>query len=223
MNVSLVIPIYNPDRKMLKKIISSIKKQDFDGKLEIIQVEKKMGLAESMNYGIKKAKFEIIVTLHQDCMPSSNEWLKKLIGPLKKKEVVACCSDVYDSEHKKIYTPKLDEKGCAYKKASLIKVGLFDNNIFLNSGEDFDMYMKLRKIGKIAYPHSVVEHYHPGYLSARGYKRLQNANTWGCLFRIYGFSLPGWWKPLIKANIFNPSYFYWFWRGFLLRKQDFKR
>jgi GT2 family glycosyltransferase len=223
MNVSIVMPIYNPDRNILKKVLDAVKKQKFAGKIELIKVEKGLGLAESMNYGINKAKYEIIVTLHQDCIPSSKDWLKRLTTPLKNLEVVACCSDVYDVELKKVYTPRLDEKGCAYSKEALKKVGLFDNKTFLNSGEDYDMYMKLKKIGKIAYPHSLVEHHHPGYLEAKGYKRLQNANTWGCLFRVYGFSLPGWYKPLIKANIFNQKYFYWFWRGFLKRKQDFKR
>lgn len=223
MDVSVIIPIYNPDKKILKKVLHSLKKQDFKDKIEVIKIQKNLGLAESMNFGIKKAKYETIVTLHQDCIPSSKDWLERLVEPLKKEDVVAACSDVYDIELKKKYTPKLDEKGCAYKKKLLEKVGFFDNALFLNSGEDYDMYMKLKKIGKIAYPHSLVRHNHPGYLNAIGYKRLQNANTWGCLFRVYGVSLPNWWKPLIKANILNPRYFYWFWRGFIKKKQDFKR
>lgn len=223
MNVSVVMPIYKPDKNILKKVLDSVKKQKFDGKHEVVLVDKGLGLAESMNYGINKARYPIVVSLHQDCIPSSKSWLKLLVEPLKEKDVVATCSDVHDLELNKTYTPLLDEKGCAYKKEALLKVGLFDNKTFLNSGEDYDIYLKLQKLGKIAYPHSVVIHNHPGYLKAKGYKRLQNANTWGCLLRIYGFSLPGWWKGLIKANIFNPGYFYWFWRGFLLKKQDFKR
>jgi len=84
--------------------------------------------------------------------------------------------------------------------------------------------MKLKSIGKIAYPHCIVEHYHYGYLKTKAkYKSLQNANSWGCLFRIYGFKLNKWWKPLILANPFNISYTYWFWRGFIKRKQDLKK
>lgn len=223
MDVSIIVPIYHPNKPILNKVLTSVKKQNFSGKVEVIEIEKGLGLAESMNYGINKSKYNIIVTLHQDCIPSDKNWLVKLVEPLKQKEFVASCSDIFDVESNKTYTPKLDEKGCAYKKEALQKVGLFDNKTFLNSGEDYDMYMKLNKIGRIAYPHSIVNHHHPGYLGAIGYKRLQNANTWGCLFRIYGLGLPGWWRSLIKANIFNPGYFYWFWRGFLLRKQDFKR
>lgn len=223
MNVTVVMPIYNPNRNLLNRVKKQLKAQKFPGKIELIEVEKGWGLAKSMNYGLKKAKYPIVLTLHQDCIPISKDWLSRLIKPLENPKVVACCSDVFDFESKKEYTPALDEKGCAYKKSALEKVGYFDESTFLNSGEDMDLYMKLKKIGLIAYPHSLVEHHHPGYLGAKGYKRLQNANTWGCLFRIYGFSLPGWWKPLVKANVFNPRYFYWFWRGFLKRKQDFKR
>ena len=223
MNVSIVIPIYNPNKSLLKKVIESLRNQKFSHKKEIILIEKGWGLAKSLNYGIKKSKYKVIVTLHQDCIPSSINWLSTLVKPLKDDAFVASVSDVIDVESKKLYTPFLDEKGCAYKKNALKNVNYFSEDIFLNSGEDMDMYLKLKKIGKIAYPHTSVEHYHPGYLSAKGYKRLQNANTWGCLFRVYGFHLPGWWKGLIKANALNWGYCYWFWRGFFKKKQDFKR
>lgn len=217
------MPVYKPDEIIFKKVIDALKQQKFNGKVEVIKVDKGWGLAKSMNYGIKKARYDAIVTLHQDCIPSTSNWLENLTKPLEENENVATCSSVYDVEIKKTYTPALDEKGCAFKKSALKKVGYFDESTFLNSGEDMDMYLKLKKIGKIAYPSAIVEHNHPGYLKASGYKRLQNANTWGCLFRIYGFSLPGWWKGIIKANIFNYDYFYWFWRGFLLEKQDWKK
>jgi glycosyltransferase involved in cell wall biosynthesis len=223
MDVSVVMPLYKPNKEILAKVLKSLKNQKFSGKMEIIYVEKGWGLARSMNYGIKRARYDVIITLHQDCIPSTNNWLTRLIEPLKEDRTVASCSSIYDLENKKEYVPLLDEKGCAYKKSALKKVSYFDERLFLNSGEDMDMYLKLKKIGKIAYPKVSVVHNHPGYLSASGYKRLQNANTWGCLLRKHGFSLPGWWKGLVKANVFNGGYFYWFWRGFLLGKQDFKR
>ncbi|MEK6823647.1 MAG: glycosyltransferase [Nanoarchaeota archaeon] len=224
MNVSIIIPIHKPDKSLLKKVIIGINKQEFKDKIEIIKVDKKWGLAKSLNYGIKKSKYRIIVTIHQDCIPKSNDWLSFLLKPLEKDEIVATCSKIYDLENKKIYTPLLDEKGCAYKKEALAKINYFDEKTFLNSGEDMDLYMKLKKIGKIEYPDCMVEHYHKGYLIKKSeYKIKQNANTWGCLFRIYGFKVPGVWGALLKANIFKFDYFYWFWRGFLKKKQDFRR
>lgn len=219
-----MIPEYNPDRKLLKKVLTGLKRQKFEGKMQVIEINRGLGLAASLNYGVKKAKYEIIVSLHQDCVPFNKDWLKKLIEPLKEKNVVATCSDVIDIENKKKYTPALDEKGCAYKRTALIEVGLFDDKTFLNSGEDFDMYMKLKNIGKIIYPHAIVKHYHKGYLVKKSsHKKKQNANTYGCLFRIYGFKLPGWWKAILLANVFNPPYFYWYWRGFIKKRQDYKK
>ena len=217
------MPVYKPNEDLLKMVLEAVHKQKFHDPIEIIHVEKGLGLAESMNYGINKAKYDTIVTLHQDCIPASDDWLQKLIDPLQDPNTVASCSDVFDMELRKLYTPGLDEKGCAYKRGILISVGLFDDYHFLNSGEDADMYIKLSRIGNIAHPGCIVNHDHPGYLKAQGYKRLQNANTWGCLFRIYGFRMNDWWKPLIKANIFNFGYFYYFWRGFFKKKQDYKR
>lgn len=223
MNISIVLPEHNPEKELLNKVIKAVKNQKYNGKKEIIEVNLGLGLAASLNYGIKKAKYDIIVSLHQDCIPFGKDWLKKLVEPLKNTNIIATCSDVYDVENKKRYTPFLDEKGCAYKKIALEKVGYFDDKTFLNSGEDFDMYMKLKKIGRIVHPHTLVLHNHKGYLLKKSeHKKKQNANTYGCLFRIYGFSIPQLWKALALANIFNISYFYWFWRGFLKGKQDYK-
>jgi len=222
-NVSIVMPIYHPDEKRLKEIDKALKEQDFDGDIEIIKVDECAGLAKQMNIGIKKAKYDIVVTLHQDCVPIGERWLEMLIKPLGRPDVVACTSDVLDVETGTSYTPLLDEKGCAYSRDSLELVGYFDENTFVNSGEDMDLYIKLKKIGNIAYPHSVVQHFHPGYLNPKGEKSIQNANTLGCLFRVHGFALPGWWKGLIKANPFNIEYCYWFYRGFFKKRQDWRK
>ena len=56
MDVTVIIPIYNPDKEILKKIDHSIKEQNFDGKVSVIKVDKGLGLADSLNYGIKNSK-----------------------------------------------------------------------------------------------------------------------------------------------------------------------
>jgi len=69
---------------------------------------------------------------------------------------------------------------------------------------------------------ATIIHYHLGYLKDKSpSKKRQNANTNGCLFRMYGLRLPSWYKGLILSNPFNPVYAYWFWRGFFKRKQDY--
>jgi len=224
MGISIIIPLHNPCISLLKRIKKSILNQDIKEKLEIIEINHGWGLAKSLNYGIKKSKYSYIVSIHQDCIPHSKDWLRKLVEPLKKGSFVASTSRIIDDENKIEYTPALDEKGCGYKKQALIRVGLFDENTFLNSGEDLDIYLKLKGIGKIAYPPVKIIHFHKGYLINKSkYKKMQNANTWGCLFRKWGFGLPGWWKAVILANPFNFGYFYWFWRAFITKKQDIKK
>jgi len=215
MNVSIIIPIYNPDRKILKEIDRSLKNQKFSGKVEIIKVDKGLGLADSFNYGIKKAKYPIIVTLHQDCIPTSNDWLKKLVEPLKKKEMICSISQVelpYKLWNKfdiiaKILSVKEQkvlvsfEKASAYKKSALLKIGLFDGKKFRTAGEDCDLHIKLEEIKNFteAFPQTKVLHYHPHKGYTRFKKEYQLSNGFGALVRIYGSKNPGWYIGLIKS------------------------
>lgn len=215
MNASIIIPLYNPDNEIINKIKKAIKNQKFDGKIEIL-FQKGKGLAENINDGINKAKHEIIVTLHQDCIPVGEKWLSKLVEPLKYREYVASVSDVelpfslwnsfdpiakiLSSKEQRIITPLLDEKGCAYKKSALKKVGLFDKKKFRTAGEDFDLYIKLSKIGKLAHPHTKVIHYNYYSAKSRLKKEYQLANGFGALVRIYGGEMPSWYMGFIKAT-----------------------
>jgi len=214
-NVSIIIPIYNPDKEILDKIIYSIKKQKFQGKVEILKIDKKIGLANSINYGINKSKYPIVITLHQDCIPESERWLEKLVEPLEKKEVICTVSDVelpkslWDGfdiiskvlsvKEQKLLTPLMDEKGCAYKKDVLLEAGLFDGKNFRTAGEDFDMYFKLAKKGKIEYPHTKVIHNHNYNWKSRLRKEYQLSNSFGALVRIYGRKMSGWYFGAVKS------------------------
>jgi GT2 family glycosyltransferase len=245
MNVSIIMPLYKPD-ETLDKALKVLKKQKFGGKIEIIRVEKGWGLAESMNYGIKKAKYDVIVSLHQDCVPGSDEWLSKLVEPLNNDNVVASVSKVelplqlwksFDLpsriltvKESGILQPLMDEKGCAYKKSALLRAGLFDFKTFRTCGEDFDMYFKLKKQGRIAYPDCKILHFHKTYFRKRIRKELQYAEGYGTLFSIYKKQMPGWWRAMLKAiplvgalvifasiNRKNIKYFWlWFFLSFLL-------
>lgn len=263
MNISVIIPVYNPDKQILKRIEESIKIQKFDGKIEIIKVENGLGLADSLNYGIKKAKYEIIVSLHQDCIPENGKWLKTLIEPLKDKGVVASVSKVelpykiwkkFDFftriltiKEQKAVTPLLDEKGCAYKKTALEKTGLFCGEKFKTAGEDFDMYIKLKKLGHISYPDCKLYHFHYNSFKKRLKKELQLANGFGALVKIHKKDMPLWYIGILKSIpilgvifffkipfkrlklkalffiplsfILNLIYSFGFWKGFLKGKE----
>lgn len=263
MKVSIVMPLHNPDQSLIQKIKKRLKNQKFKGDWELIS-ESGKGLAANMNSGIQKAKNPIIVSLHQDCFPVDNDWLKNLTDPLKSEGVVASVSKVelpleywkrFDPiskilsvKEQNILTPLMDEKGCAYKKETLLKVGLFDEKTFRTAGEDFDMYLKLLKEGEIKYPETKVLHYHFYSWKSRFRKELQLSNGFGVLVRKFGKDLPGRKFGFLRAipilgfpfffkgfspkklgfsSIFAPFVFFvvnliysfGFWKGFLRGKQ----
>lgn len=215
MNVSILV-IAPKSNETTKKSLEILNKQKYSGKKEIIVVSEPLGLAENMNFGIRKAKYEVIVTLHHDCIPSSLSWLENLVAPLKKKEFVATCSkvklpdEIWNNlgiftkammlKERRIITPLLDEKGCAYKREALEKIGLFEGKKFKIAGEDFNTYIKLKKIGKIGYPDATVLHYHPSTLKDRVRKE---GYVWGmgdgANIRINGLKMPGWQSRIMKA------------------------
>lgn len=228
MEISVVIPIFNPNKKLLERVISSIKEQEFPGKINIIKVDKGLGLAGSMNYGLKRAKTKFAVTVHQDCILEDKRWLAKLIAPFKDKNVVASVSDVhlplelwknFDIFAKSLtltelgtITPLMDEKGCAYRKEVLEEIGFFNETDFRTAGEDFDMYLKLRAKGKIAYPKCKLIHVHSSSFRKRLKKNYQNANGFGALVKIHKKKMYHWqWgflraTPLLGLPIFLASF-----------------
>jgi len=265
MNISIVMPLHKPDKEFLKKTLESLKKQKFSGKKEIILVNQGLGLADSLNWGIKKAKYDIIVTLHQDCIPSSSDWLKKLVAPLKEKEVVVSTSKIelpyefwktfsplariLSVKEQGVFTTLMDEKGCAYKKDILMKTGLFDGKNFRTAGEDYDMYLKLIKFGKLVHTDAKVMHYHKHTWKNRIRKEIQLSNGSGACVRRYGKTMSwrhwtfiratplfGWpfflvdintkklgiWLSILAIPLYlfvNLLYSYGFWKGFLTGKQ----
>jgi len=216
MDVTIIMPLHNPDKDLLGKIDNVVKEQDYEGKVRVVKVDEGFGLAESLNYGVQKAKTEIVVSLHQDCVPGSKDWLRKLVRPLiEDNGVVTSVSKVelpygfwksfdlggkiMSAKEQGVIVPLMDEKGCAYKKSSLLKAGLFDSKNFKTAGEDFDMYIKLKKIGKIAYPDCKIFHFHKHNFQNRLKKELQLSNGFGALVRIHGKQMPDWKIGLLKS------------------------
>lgn len=211
--IELVIVDKGIDEETMKLIDSFKKLKGF--KLKKIKVDEKIGFASSMNTGIKGSTNEIVVILQQDCIPQGTDWLAKLTAPLDDEEVVATVSKVelpfelwnkfdpiakiLSAKEQKIITPLLDEKGCAYRKSALVKTGLFDEKTFKTAGEDFDMAIKLRKFGRIAYPNVKLIHNHCHTQKNRLKKELQLSNAFGALVRIYGRKMPNWHVGFLKS------------------------
>lgn len=141
----------------------------------ITQNEKQLGLAATYNKGIKMAKSDLIVTLHQDILLEKDA-LEKLIEPFADEKVVASthivshplsiwnkynfCQKVFFSRLAGKYFSGIDGKFDAFRKSALEKVGLFDAVHFRTAGEDGDIVWKLKKIGRIAETEAKIVHLH---------------------------------------------------------------
>lgn len=242
--VSIIIPVYNGTSFTLSECVKTAINQKYknkeiiivndsqnnktykdlekfkeSNKIKLVKNRKNRGLASSLNKGINLSRGEYVVSLLQDCIPYSTNWLSELVALANNKKVVAVCSRVKndlgiwkkqepivrDLTKSKLgfYSPLLDEKGCLYKKKYLEKVGLFDEKNFKFAGEDYDMYYKLSKEGIVlnnVKPY--VFHKHFFDLDKLKWTKSIYGFSFGRLFRIYGMNLKGWFNGVILMNMF---------------------
>jgi len=100
--VSVIIPTHNCENS-IGKVLSALERQDYgnfdvvivddnsqDKTIEVISAflnkqfrlirnESNLGLAKSMNRGIRESTGEVVITLHDDCVPLSDDWIRKLV------------------------------------------------------------------------------------------------------------------------------------------------
>jgi GT2 family glycosyltransferase len=165
------------------------------------------------------------MTIHQDCLPLEKDSIQKMIKPFENPQVVMSYSWIKDDETKKNYLPlPPDGKFVAYRKDALEKVGFFDEKNFFTGGEDVDIWLKLKKLGKIEKVKTGIIHIHPGYLGNKTLeKRRQNGSINGALFRIWGIKNPKWFKAILGCLRYPPSYGKYFITAFLKGKQEYRR
>lgn len=190
--VTIIIPTHSAP---LTEVVAAIKQQKYSGKVTIIALdngvndrakempkgityiknEKNLGLAGSLNKGIMLAKTDVVITLHQDCIPVGNTWLAELLAPFERPDVVLSSSQQilpkevwqrFSFWHKVFAVPELKkqktihERATAYKKSVVVACGLFDNKTFHTAGEDSDLFMKMKRYGKFVVSDAVVSHNH---------------------------------------------------------------
>jgi GT2 family glycosyltransferase len=190
--VTIIIPTHSSP---ITEVVNVIKQQKYAGKVTIIVLdngikdrtkempkgimyiknEKNLGLAGSLNKGIMLAKTELIITLHQDCIPVNDNWLTELITPLETLNVILSSSQQilpkevwqrFSFWHKVFAVPELKlqktihERATAYRKSVVVSCGLFDNKTFHTAGEDSDLFMKMQKYGRFVVSDAVVSHNH---------------------------------------------------------------
>ncbi|MAG37891.1 hypothetical protein CMI45_00690 [Candidatus Pacearchaeota archaeon] len=211
LTASVIIPVYNPDPNLLKEIVSRLKKQTV--KPEILLIDQGLPEFIQTNIGLKKASGDVLITLSQDCLPENETWLESLIAPFKDKEVVATTSDlelphktwkkfdllakILTIKEQTIITPALDGRATAYRSSALKKIGYMNESRVTVAGDD-DTYLKIKKLGKIAYPHAKVFHIHKSTGKERLLLEYRYAKGSGTSLRLFSFNLPGRWKTFLR-------------------------
>ncbi len=226
MKVTLICPLYKSNKKLLNSLKNKLNKQNLKGiSFQKLFIDGKKGLAKTYNYGIKKSKGDIIITLHQDCIPKERNFIKKLIKPFEEENIVITTAKIKDYDTKKEYFPyPPDGKATAYRKSILKKIGSFDYKTFLTGGEDVDIYLKMKKFGKARNVNTLVEHIHPNYFgNITLEKKRQNGSINGCLFRKWGIKNPFWLKAIIMCFLYPFSYGKEFLIAFFTKKQKYRR
>lgn len=224
--ISIIIPAHNPNPVLLKKLQGYLKENINPKTTEVLLIDGKNGLANAYNNGIKQSKGEIIITIHSDCLPLEKDSLDKMIKPFQEDpSVVMTYPWILDKEtNRKYYPIPPDGKLNAFRKKALERVGLFREDIYLTGGEDFDIYLRLKKIGKLAQVETGFLHDHPGYFGNLTLeKQKQNGSINGALFRIWGFQNPKWFKSFLMCFRYPLSYGKYFIKAFIRKKQDYRR
>jgi len=253
LKISVVMPVHNGEstlKKTLESLMRQTKKFDEliivdDGSIDssfqyikyffgvndeytLISNKSQLGLAATYNRGIKAAKGDLIVTLHQDVILEDDS-LEKLVVPFSDDQVVAASHIVahplyiwkrYNFWQKCFFArlagkdfSGIDGKFDAFRKNVLEKVGLFDEVNFRTAGEDGDIVYKLKKIGKVANTEAKIIHLHK--IDSRFswkdiiQKQKQYSEAQGALLargRIRGFSakIKTFFREILILGLFAP-------------------
>jgi len=195
--ISVIIPTMNAE-KFISKSIESFLKQDIKEKYEIIVVDsstdrtleilskypvkvikqKKLGPAAARNFGVKKARGDIVVFMDADCI-APKTWLKKLTEPFSDKEIAAVAG-VYkiwnkESSIARFLQYEIEQRyermknatnidfvgsyNCAYRKKIFTGFGGFDEKMI--QAEDPDLSFRISSKYKIVFqPSAYVYHMH---------------------------------------------------------------
>jgi GT2 family glycosyltransferase len=197
--ISIIIPIKG--HRIVSRLLDTLINQEIFLKHEIIVVDAQPTLTldlqkkykniiwikkffsntesvpEQRNYGIKKAKGDVIVFIDADCIPSRN-WLSNLTKPiLEKKEKVTCgyvksvrpypikVAIDHENYKKNKYVGFAPTMNSAFSKEIFESVGYYDSR-FIYGAEDVDFCMRILKKGyKIRYCFDAVIYHDWGNIS----------------------------------------------------------
>ena len=180
-SVGEIIIIDNHSKDNSVQVAQKFKKENKNIPIKIIARDKQYGLSASYNLGAKLAKGTFIVTLSSDSfLPTENE-LKRLVEPCLEDSLVIASApwilhpekiwQTYNFWQKYIFSRAVgtrvssgNGKFDCMRKDVYMKVGGYDEKKFTGEevvgGEDADLHIRLRKIGKIIVSNAEVIHLH---------------------------------------------------------------
>lgn len=178
--ISEIIVVDNVSKDNSKEIVKSFSKKS-PIRVRMLQQKKDSGVSSSYNWGVKEAKTPFVVFLTSDCSLPSKDELRKLVEPLlQDNSVVASYSTcilpksvwkTYNFWEKFFSARMVDDpssgmvlKFDCVRKSSFDSIGGFDEVHFGGEGaiggEDADLTVRLRKIGRVVRSNASSLHLH---------------------------------------------------------------
>lgn len=191
--VSVVVITHNAEGS-IGKVLAALERQDYksfevvvvddnskDRTVEVVREFKRFklirnktgqGLAKSINRGIKASRGEVVITLHDDCVPLSDDWISNLVGTFELDPKIGIASSSFVINFKALSPvdkcfsfvyylgddvdlarkdgvediETISDKCDAYRRDVLEEVKLFDET-FRVANEDMDISKKVKAHG----------------------------------------------------------------------------
>ena len=186
--ISILLPVFNEEQyieESLKSVIDSsyknfeivvvddgstdstiLKIKNFNDPRVIVYSKTNSGLIESLNYGIKKCKNDIIMRMDGDDVLDINK-IRKQIHAFESSKAILLGTDAYLFNQKGVYgeislprthseivnlmlqlKPGIIHGTTMFYKSAIEKVGMYSDN--LKHAEDFDLFLRLSKLGRLS-------------------------------------------------------------------------
>ena len=156
-NKEIIVVNDNPKLKVPSKLLEFIK----TNKIRLINNQENLGIAESLNVGIRAARTNILITICSDNFPRDKKWIRHIVKKFNSDEkIMAVGSSItwpikewhsYDFLTKLFTFNKIlrtrSTSTESFRKELFDNIGLFDSKNFKSGGEDGDLHAKMRKAG----------------------------------------------------------------------------